>query len=605
MCSLRITVPFLYLFFASLAVAQPVDWFRTYDTRPDLGIPGDHASEFVVDVVPAPDGGFLVQGGYYNSIYDNEFFPSLTKLDSGFNLEWSRAYEPVRFVNRQIHALPGGKYLIAGDYRPTPTAFVPFLAVVDEYGFITRTHLEPYQPDVWMRTFVPLSAGGFAVLLQQGEWENTTLLLKRLDMTGETIWTNTIDGAFHSLYSEVLETPDGNIALIDSRNRPIIHVFDIDGNPLNQATIDPGYNLYTEEAVIQADGSLYLAGEIVHDTTFVLKVSPDLQLLEHLCFRKQSLRDMLATSDGGLLLTGNHGWLRKFDSDLTVEWDIDQSSQVEAEALCEFEPGVYALMGRKFRMGLIEEFDLYLRVIGMDEPDPPALKMYLYQRWDEPLSIPASGATVEFLETVSNTWNVPQTVDQWTQLRLPRGVMHDFLPVTRVFEPGETEMNRSVEVPASAAPGDYVYVWHVGTWPDDIVSSSSIIVRKRPAGSALDLFLAANDAGVLYPDRDPVSAAVDLTSEPKTPQAFTLSAAYPNPFNASTVLDLTLPETEHVRIVVADILGRQVEVLRDDVMAAGTQRISLHAGQLASGLYFVTAATQSGHHTVQKVMLLR
>jgi len=53
------------------------------------------------------------------------------------------------------------------------------------------------------------------------------------------------------------------------------------------------------------------------------------------------------------------------------------------------------------------------------------------------------------------------------------------------------------------------------------------------------------------------------------PVEFRVTPPYPNPFNATTTIRYEIPEDVHVRIVVYDILGRQVSVLHDGFNNAG------------------------------------
>ncbi|SVB71174.1 uncharacterized protein METZ01_LOCUS224028, partial [marine metagenome] len=93
------------------------------------------------------------------------------------------------------------------------------------------------------------------------------------------------------------------------------------------------------------------------------------------------------------------------------------------------------------------------------------------------------------------------------------------------------------------------------------------------------------------------------------PSGFTLSPAYPNPFNPLTTMDLTVPFSEFVKITVIDILGREVAQLQKGVMVPGYYKISWN-GQtrsgksVASGTYFVVM-TYAEKSKIQKLLLLK
>jgi hypothetical protein len=93
--------------------------------------------------------------------------------------------------------------------------------------------------------------------------------------------------------------------------------------------------------------------------------------------------------------------------------------------------------------------------------------------------------------------------------------------------------------------------------------------------------------------------------EPRTqPQAYTLGAPWPNPFNPVTRIPLTLQHPMPVRLVVHNLLGQQVAVLVDGLLPAGTHHLPFQAGRLASGLYLVTLEA-AGRAQTRTVTLLR
>ncbi len=70
------------------------------------------------------------------------------------------------------------------------------------------------------------------------------------------------------------------------------------------------------------------------------------------------------------------------------------------------------------------------------------------------------------------------------------------------------------------------------------------------------------------------------------PRDYALYQNYPNPFNPMTTIRFDLPKDDRVRIVVYDILGREVKVLLDEEMKAGRHSVRFDASGLSSGVYF-------------------
>jgi hypothetical protein len=72
----------------------------------------------------------------------------------------------------------------------------------------------------------------------------------------------------------------------------------------------------------------------------------------------------------------------------------------------------------------------------------------------------------------------------------------------------------------------------------------------------------------------------------KLPVAFSLEQNYPNPFNPKTVVSFQVPVASDVRLVVYDILGREVAMLVNEKKMPGKYEVEFDASQLSSGVYF-------------------
>ncbi|MBI5471283.1 MAG: family 10 glycosylhydrolase [Ignavibacteriae bacterium] len=72
---------------------------------------------------------------------------------------------------------------------------------------------------------------------------------------------------------------------------------------------------------------------------------------------------------------------------------------------------------------------------------------------------------------------------------------------------------------------------------------------------------------------------------PGLPTEFALRQNYPNPFNPSTTIAFSIPEQTHASLIVYDLLGREIEVLMNDVVSAGEYHVTFDASRWASGTY--------------------
>jgi subtilisin-like proprotein convertase family protein len=72
----------------------------------------------------------------------------------------------------------------------------------------------------------------------------------------------------------------------------------------------------------------------------------------------------------------------------------------------------------------------------------------------------------------------------------------------------------------------------------------------------------------------------------QVPVKFSLSQNYPNPFNASTKISYEIPERGNVKLIIYDILSREVSVLANSEHKAGKYEAVWNADNYASGIYF-------------------
>jgi hypothetical protein len=126
--------------------------------------------------------------------------------------------------------------------------------------------------------------------------------------------------------------------------------------------------------------------------------------------------------------------------------------------------------------------------------------------------------------------------------------------------------------------------------------------RYVEVGSDGTIFLANYDEGLIAYSYGPATSIEPQKAE--LAAGYALSANFPNPFNPETHFYFTLPQREHVLIQVYTMLGEKVRLLLNQSMAAGTHRVTFHAGELPSGIYFYRIRAGE-FSSVKKMILLR
>ncbi|MDP6771985.1 MAG: T9SS type A sorting domain-containing protein, partial [Anaerolineales bacterium] len=86
--------------------------------------------------------------------------------------------------------------------------------------------------------------------------------------------------------------------------------------------------------------------------------------------------------------------------------------------------------------------------------------------------------------------------------------------------------------------------------------------------------------------------------------SFSLSDAYPNPFNPTTAMTLTMPVSGEMQVEVYNLLGQVVTTLASGYKDAGTYNLTWDAADVSSGMYFVKAQAE-GFTETQKLILLK
>jgi len=107
----------------------------------------------------------------------------------------------------------------------------------------------------------------------------------------------------------------------------------------------------------------------------------------------------------------------------------------------------------------------------------------------------------------------------------------------------------------------------------------------------------------------------EVENEEESDIQFELFQNYPNPFNPSTTIRYSIPavETGHpanagqvvpsVRLVVYDILGREVETLVNQKQKPGNYEVNFDGSSLTSGLYFYKLSVGSFVKTKKMILL--
>jgi hypothetical protein len=132
------------------------------------------------------------------------------------------------------------------------------------------------------------------------------------------------------------------------------------------------------------------------------------------------------------------------------------------------------------------------------------------------------------------------------------------------------------------------------------------------SGAAVDVYYAFGSgssltAAIASCDTAAVKYATLTSVEPlnnNIPTTSSLQQNYPNPFNPSTRIQFDLATRSNVTLDVFDILGRHVQSLVRQELAAGTYGVTFDAKENPSGIYYAVLRTDNRVET-RKMILVR
>jgi hypothetical protein len=87
------------------------------------------------------------------------------------------------------------------------------------------------------------------------------------------------------------------------------------------------------------------------------------------------------------------------------------------------------------------------------------------------------------------------------------------------------------------------------------------------------------------------------------PDNIILYQNYPNPFNPSTNIRFEVPHSTHIKLVLYDLLGREIKILFEGGALAGMNEIELNAENLAGGIYFYRLISEDFIATKKLILL--
>ncbi len=280
----------------------------------------------------------------------------------------------------------------------------------------------------------------------------------------------------------------------------------------------------------------------------------------------------------------------------------------------------YPFQGLNFtRLGISDQQTLatYLSDMGTVEArDYPRGGEMRVVRLDQPLgleaspmfgvfpSVPAEGGYFPLTATISNLTMDEMMYDAWVDVWGPNGLQGNIYSGVKmymdvaIFGNAMDTYNALQFVPGYAPEGTYLYIVNIGHYPNEVIARDWFGFEKEGVDpSAIgDWMIKLNNGEV---------EAADAAAATELPTEFAVGQAYPNPFNPTTTLSVSLPSAAKLNVTVFNVMGQQVAEIANGSYNAGMHNLVFDANGMASGVYFVRTRVPGHLNQLQKVMLVR
>jgi hypothetical protein len=600
------------LFLVATTAADPGDtlWTRTY---------GGIDSDGCYSVQETSDGGYIV-GGQTWSFGVGCYDVWLLKTDSQGDTLWTRTYGGSEYEFRVSldQTSDGGYVMIATTDSFGAGGYDIYLVRTDSQGNVLWTRTYGGNENDFGESVRQTYDGGFIIVAQTHSFGAglSDLYLVKTDSEGDTLWTRTYGGIWSDWGESVEQTPDGGYIVAGGT-----HSFDLQYSNVFLLKTDPsGDTIWTRaygggladwgESVQQtSDGGYIIAG---YTRSF------GAGLWDMYVLRTDGRGDTLwtrtyggsfgdyaysvqETSDGGYVIAGwtasfgagfEDVYLVRTDSEGDTlwtrtygGWGSDGSWAVQTTS-----DGSFMLAGLTTSFGAGSDDAYLLKVAGAELP----LVSIEIIPDDPPVTVP-QGGSFGFTGRLTNNTDEPQVIDVATVAVGPQKRVHGpfkkFLDLE--LQAHETRSAHFDQRVKDGAPlGVYNYIAYSGDYPSAVIDSSFFqieVIQGTSTGRE-------NSGWVL---RGSFDGSGDFAG---VPSEFALVNNYPNPFNASTVIEYQLPVSSSVKLEIYNLLGNKVETLLDTQQEAGYKSVIWDASEVSSGVYFYKLT--AGDFTETKRMML-
>ncbi len=225
-----------------------------------------------------------------------------------------------------------------------------------------------------------------------------------------------------------------------------------------------------------------------------------------------------------------------------------------------------------------------------------------------PIEIPAGGGPFTWEVWFRNNSMDDLEYDAWTEVFSPGEVLYTPIALYEnmtLFEGDFRHLTPTEIVPFYAPPGDYTFYVKIGNYPDEVFFSDEFaftVLGEAQAGLNHGNLADDWESYGWYDSED--QEYYSRTAE-SLPDNFVLHNPWPNPFNPSSTVAVTLPSSDKLSVNVYNVTGQLVAKLADGYFQSGYHSFTFDGTNLSSGIYFINAQVAGGNSEIRKVVLMK
>lgn len=223
-----------------------------------------------------------------------------------------------------------------------------------------------------------------------------------------------------------------------------------------------------------------------------------------------------------------------------------------------------------------------------------------------PIDVPPFGGWFYYHAQIENQRLMPVDSQIFLEVEFPGGYVHEVasFPLSLGSFGVISRQYVGQYIPGILPAGTYTYRVAFGESSDMPIAEAEFIFTKADWLDTADdgWSISGWDGSGVHPFTGTPRKVADGGDRPVS---FQLGEAWPNPFNSTTAVTVSLQHPAEMIVTVHNTLGQRVATLADGRWAAGEHTLSFQADHLASGVYFVQAQLAGHSPQTRKLLLVR